>query len=136
MSEYSYIQQLAKDLQWSNLPELLDPLHNPETAIIITDTLENIRWVNKGFSRMTGYSSAEALGRKPNFLQGKDTQPKDIREVRQQLIRMKPYEGVILNYRKSGEPYYCHISVAPLFNQQQELVNFLAVEKESPTPSL
>ncbi|WP_017730126.1 PAS domain-containing protein [Nafulsella turpanensis] len=131
MSEYTYLQQMAEEQQWNRLPELWEPLHDPDTAVIVTDPLEKIIWVNKGFSRMTGYNSKEVKGRKPDFLQGAETSPEDVREVRRRLEERKAYQGSLLNYRKSGEAYYCHISVTPLFNRQQELVNFLAVEKEA-----
>src|SRR5579862_5530653 len=40
-------------------------------AVIITDALGRIEWVNEGFTRITGYGIAEVLGRKPgSFLQG------------------------------------------------------------------
>ena len=36
-----------------------------DNAVIITDAEVRIEWVNEGFTRMTGYSSEEVLGRKP-----------------------------------------------------------------------
>lgn len=130
MMEYNYLQEMAENRQWHRYPELLEPLHDPETAIIVTDTTEEINWVNKGFSLMTGYNSNEAVGRRPGFLQGKETDSKEISRFRENLNRQQLFDGMLLNYRKSGEPYYCHIVVHPLFNRQKELVNFLAIEKE------
>ena len=134
MLEYDYLQEMAGNRRWHNFPELLEPLHDPEIAIIVTDPTEKIDWVNRGFSKMTGYNSKEAIGRQPNFLQGKETSLKDVRHFRENISRQKPFEGTLLNYRKNGEPYYCHVVIHPLFNQKLELVNFLAIEKEAPLP--
>ena len=135
MEEYDYLQSLVQERQWHKFPKLLEPLHDPATAIIVTDAAEKIDWVNRGFSKMTGYSSKEAIGRRPGFLQGKETSLKDLEHIRENISKQKPFEGTLLNYRKNGEPYYCHIHIHPLFNRQLELINFLAIEKEVPSPS-
>ena len=36
-----------------------------DNAVIITDAEEHIEWVNDGFTRITGYTLGEVVGRKP-----------------------------------------------------------------------
>lgn len=131
MNEYRFLQEKAREQLWQNVPGLLEPLHNPDTAIIITDATENIEWVNQGFFRMTGYSLEEVSGRNPNILQGTNTAVDDVHRIRHSLDKLEPFSSVILNYRKTGEAYYCKVDIFPLYNMDKRLVNFLAIENET-----
>lgn len=136
LSEYNFLRAMAKEKGWKELPAVLEPLHDPATAIVVTDAEEQIEWVSEGFFHMTGYQPEEVQGRNPNFLQGKETSPEDIGQIRQLVNKNEPFSAVILNYRKNGEPYNCKIRVYPIFSRQQELVNFLAVENEVPAEAV
>ena len=130
LKEYNFLLKMAKEKGWQELPSVLEPLHNPETAIVITDVEERIEWVNEGFFNMTGYLFEEVVSRKPDFLQGKDTNIQDVHKVRHLIDKNEPFTAVIMNYRKSGEAYHCKIKVYPIFDRKQKLINFLAVENE------
>ena len=130
IKEFYHIMDIAKSREWEQVPSLLEALHNPATAIVLTDKTEKIEWVNTGFHRMTGYSLQEVVGRRPNFLQGKDTRPEDVFQIRQSMPQLKPFSTTLLNYRKTGEAYQCNIEIIPLFKAGKELVNFLAIEQE------
>ena len=130
MQEFATIQEMVIKQGWKNLPELLEPLHNPDVAVVITNAREQIQWVNEGFFRMTGFTQNEVLGRNPSFLQGPETDREAISNIRQALDKKQPKEETFVNYRKNGEPYFCHVKLTPLFNQEDTLINFIAVEKE------
>ena len=130
LKEFYHILEIAKSWEWEQVPSILEALHNPATAIVLTDKTEKIEWVNTGFHRMTGYSFQEVVGRRPNFLQGKETNPDDISHIRQSIPQLQPFSTTLLNYRKTGEAYLCNIDIIPLFKAGKELVNFLAIEQE------
>ncbi|MDG4871023.1 PAS domain-containing protein, partial [Guyparkeria sp. 1SP6A2] len=47
---------------------------NTSNGVVITDARGNIEWINDGFTRLSGYTFAEAVGKKPGqLLQGKAT---------------------------------------------------------------
>ncbi len=130
ISEYNHLIHMAARQEWQELPDILEALHNPLTAIVVTSATEKIEWVNSGFFRMTGYSEKEALGRRPVFLQGKETSRRDVAQIRTSIQQNKPYTGTILNYRKNGEAYHCSVNIIPLFSRSKEVVNFMAIENE------
>lgn len=132
MMELSALQEMAVKEKWKNMPDLLEALHNPEVAVVVTNREEQIQWVSEGFFTMTGFSREEVLHRKPNFLQGPETDREAVRQVRQTLDKEQPTEGTFINYRKNGDPYVCKVVITPLFNQEDTLTNFIAVEKEVP----
>lgn len=103
--------------------------HNNQIAII-TDKDQQILWVNKSFTAITEYTLEEVRGRKPNFLQGKDTELSHIQAIREGISTAKPFSQEILNYSKSGKSYWLLISITPIFDPQGELSRFIAIEMD------
>ena len=100
-----------------------------ELAVILTDEKKSIIWVNDAFLTITGYSLFEVLGKKPgSILQGQNTSKETIELISKSLKKQLPVETQIINYRKSGEPYSCHLAIHPVFNDKKVLTNFIAFE--------
>ncbi len=104
--------------------------NNKFEALVLTDLEQEIQWVNKGFTKMTGYSFKYAKGKKPNFLQGENTSPETLNNIRNYLKRGVHFKESIVNYRKNGEMYHCSIEVYPLKNSNDITTHLLALEKE------
>ena len=101
----------------------------PRIAVILTDNLRRILWVNEDFTRITGYNLEEAIGRSPGqLLQGPDTEPEAVERIRLGLSSEIAFKEEITNYRKNGEPYLCKLVIHPIHNAERELVNFIAFE--------
>ncbi|WP_227687289.1 PAS domain-containing protein [Spirosoma arboris] len=121
---------LAKTQDWKLPASIRQELLSDQWAIVITDTNQIIHYVNLPFERMTGYSSQEALGRRPTFLQGEGTCQPMRERIRQGIDRQKSVRGRLLNYRKDQTPYWCRIIIRPIVNRQNQVVNFIAFERE------
>ncbi|MEM9983126.1 MAG: PAS domain-containing protein, partial [Bacteroidota bacterium] len=106
------------------------PIHS-HNAIIITDKQGNIEWVNQGFEKITGYTAEEVIGKKPGkLLQGEATDVETIARISEGLKRREPVREEILNYHKSGKPYWIWIDILPIYNEANELDKFIAIEVE------
>lgn len=99
-------------------------------ALVLTDMQQNIAWVNKGFTKMTGYPAKYALGKTPKFLQGEKTLQEATHRIRKQLGQKEIFSEIVINYRKNKQEYKCAITIIPLFNQENSLTHYLAIEKE------
>lgn len=99
-----------------------------ELAIILTDANRRIQWVNKGFTDITGYELKDVWGKKPSILQGENSEPAVINEIRSALNATLPIKTIVTNYRKNGEEYPCELYIQPVFNIEKELTNFIAFE--------
>lgn len=97
-------------------------------GVILTDANRRILWVNDDFTVITGYSLPEIVGRKPNLLQGQNTSEKSIKKLRKALESQVPFKDEIINYRKNGEEYLCKLVIHPIFNDNKQLLNFIAFE--------
>lgn len=101
-------------------------------AIVMTDPQGRIEWVNDSFQSITGYSGEEAKGLRPGeFLQGPRTDPATIAEIRTALLEQRPCTVEILNYHKSGRPYWITLSINPVFNPEGELIHFFAIQSDT-----
>jgi len=101
---------------------------NDYEALIITDSNQNIIWVNNGFTQMTGYSKTFALNKTPRFLQGDKTSIYAKKRIRQNISKNKPFREVIVNHKKDGSTYKCEVKILPLFNKN-ETTHYMAFEK-------
>ncbi len=143
MSYHALCKKLRLENELSQLNEVLNRELEPSVvqvletslyeALVVTDLKKKIVWANNGFNEMTGYSKRFAVGKRPTFLQGKNTSAETKSEIRQLLRLEKRFSKAIINYRKNGEEYLCHIDVLPLFNENNVLTHFLAMEREQVT---
>lgn len=113
--------------------EQMDPaiiLNSRYDALIITNHLQEIQWVNKGFSKMTGYTAGYARGKTPKFLQGEETLEENRKRIRERLFKKEIFTEIVVNYRKTREKYKCEITIIPLIDETNNISHFLAIEKE------
>lgn len=111
-------------------------LSQSEESIVITDMEQHIEWVNRGFTKMTGYSLEEVRGRKPAaFLRGPETDPDTEDYINERLRAKEPFSADLLNYRKNGEKYWLRMQVSPVF-EQGRLQRFVSVQHEITTQVL
>ena len=84
--------------------------------MIITDPRQDdnpIVFVNDAFCRLTGYSRDESIGRNCRFLQGPDTDPAAVAEIRAAVEEERAVSIELLNYRKDGSPFWNARSYRP-----------------------
>ena len=100
-------------------------------AVIITDTLGRIDWVNEAFTSLTGYSAEEAHGKAPAaLLQGPDTDLSVVEHMREKLLAKQGFIAELLNYRKTHEAYWVSIDVQPVVSESGALTHFIAIEAD------
>jgi PAS domain S-box-containing protein len=98
-------------------------------AVVFTDIHRRTTWVNEGFTRLTGYTPEEALGRNPGeLLDSPDTDPATRAAMRNAFAEGKGFKGEILNRSKSGRDYWVGIEVVPLHDEEGRHHAFLAIE--------
>ena len=97
--------------------------------MIITDPRLHdnpVVFANESFCKLTGYERDEILGRNCRFLQGEATDPADVRAIHDAVEAVRPLEIDIRNYRKTGEPFWNRLLLAPVFDEAGKLAYFFA----------
>jgi PAS domain S-box-containing protein len=87
-------------------------------------------YVNRGFEKLTGYSAAETCGTNCRFLQGKDSDPGTIEEIRKAVNEKRECVVEILNYRKNGEPFWNRLSITPIYDEQGTVTHFIGIQSD------
>lgn len=114
-----------------NLNILADVARRTNDFVVITDAYGYIEWVNEAFVKRTGYAVAEVIGKQPHeILHGELTDPLVAEFMRQKVQASESFEAEVLNYTKHGEPYWIEIEVKPIFDEQERITHFLAIESE------
>ncbi len=102
-----------------------------DNSVVLTDAAGQIEWVNDGFSRLTGYALEDVVGQKPGaFLQGPDTDPTVVAQIRRDLAGTEGFDVEIVNYSKSGRRYWVAIESRPIFRENGELKGFMAIQRD------
>lgn len=100
-------------------------------AVVITDRHGYVEWVNEGFTRMTGYRSAEIVGRKPGeVLQGPLSDRNEVEKIRKAVMRGESVTAELVNYHKDGSSYIIRMEIEPLFDEAGQLNGFMAIESD------
>ncbi|WP_264566248.1 PAS domain-containing protein [Flavobacterium sp. N3904] len=128
ISDVHKISNLAHKKKWKNT-DWNFKIKLEEKVILITDAKLNIVFASHNMHKMNGYSEKEVLGESPKMFQGKETVAQTSREISEAIALQKPFVKQVLNYKKTGELYYCNIEGFPIFNKKGELVNFIAFEQ-------
>jgi PAS domain S-box-containing protein len=129
-NDFEIIGQFAKSHGWVDSVDFEKHLKRGSNAVVISDANQTILYVSSGFEHMTGYSEIFARGKKAKFLQGEKTESDVIHTIQKAVEQRKFVECVLTNYRKNGELYLCKVKIFPMFNDKNELVNFVALESE------
>ncbi len=112
----------------AELQKLALVARHTDALVVITDCEGCVEWVNESFTANTGYTLNDMKGKKPgHVLQGPDTDPNTVKAIRKALDGQQSYEGEILNYTKTGDPYWIFMSINPLFHAG-ELRQYIAVQ--------
>ncbi|WP_426689776.1 GGDEF/EAL domain-containing response regulator [Rhodanobacter ginsengiterrae] len=104
-------------------------------AILITDAQldlpgPRIVFANAAFTRLTGYTPEEVIGKTPRILQGPGTDRQVIARLREQLGRGEMFDGEAVNYRKDGSAYDQEWQIAPIRDADGTVTHFVALQHD------
>jgi PAS domain S-box-containing protein len=83
-----------------------------------------IVFANRAFSSLTGYDEHEVVGRNCRFLQGPETDQRDVGKIREALRTGDVVLVELLNYRKDGSTFWNALHLGPIYRADGELLYF------------
>lgn len=95
--------------------------------IVITDARQSdnpVIFANDAFLALTGYGRGEVIGRNCRFLQGPETDPVTVAELREAVRAGRDVNLEIVNYRKDGSRFWNSVFLSPVRNRTGEIVYF------------
>jgi PAS domain S-box-containing protein len=123
-----------RELQFADLAQrnavLASTVASVTSGIVICDAAaadQPIVFVNAAFTRITGYSAAESMGRNCRFLQGRDTDRDTVERMRRAIATGRAITVTIRNYRKDGKTFWNEIHISPLRSESGQLLHFVGI---------
>jgi len=99
-------------------------------TVVITDTEGVIQYVNPAFTRITGYSAEEAVGKNPRIL-ASGHHPQDFySQLWSTLKSGETWKGRFVNKKKDGSLYTEDATVTPVRDHTGAIVNFVAIKRD------
>ncbi len=102
-------------------------------GILITNALlkdNPIVYTSPGFERLSGYASADVVGKNCRFMQGVDTDPASREQLRQAISEKRSCSIELLNYRKDGTAFWNHLAISPVIDADGQVTNFVGVQTD------
>jgi diguanylate cyclase (GGDEF)-like protein/PAS domain S-box-containing protein len=100
---------------------------NSHEGVLITDASNTITDVNTAFTRITGYSREEVIGKNPRLLSSGSHNKALYIEMWQSLKQKRGWRGEVWNQRKSGEIYAGLLSIAVICDDDGEVRRHVGV---------
>lgn len=117
-----------KELQEQALKLAKAVTHSP-VSIVITDTKGNIEYVNEYFSKITGYSSEEAIGNNPKVLKSGIHPASFYKNLWETISSGESWTGEMQNKAKDGTIFWESVSISPILNDDKDIINYVAIKE-------
>jgi|AntRauTorcE11898_2_1112593.scaffolds.fasta_scaffold02095_6 diguanylate cyclase (GGDEF)-like protein/PAS domain S-box-containing protein len=87
-------------------------------------------YANPAYADMTGYTQNDLIGHNRRFLQGDDTDPETLEAIRHGLHHQTEVNVDLINYRKDGTPFWSHLSISPVFDNDGLCTHFISNQQD------
>ncbi len=118
---------LESALQQEWLTLLDAALANVDNAVLITDAHGSAQWVNRAFSKLSGYSSDDILGKTPKMFSSGRQDADFFQRFWQTISSGKTWHGEIVNARPDASTYTVNQTVTPLLNASGQVSHYVAI---------
>jgi PAS domain S-box-containing protein len=99
-------------------------------GIVITDREGKILWVNPAFTKLTGYSAAEAVGQNPRVLKSGQHPLEFYRDMWETVLRGEVWHRELVNKRKDGSLYAEEMTITPIRVAGEAISRFIAIKQD------
>jgi PAS domain S-box-containing protein len=113
--------------------QLAAAIEAASVGVVVTDARKEdnpITFVNSGFTRITGYTTQEVLGRNPRFLRGPDANSESSQHLRAAIREARAITIEIRNYRKDGSAWWNEITMSPIRDAGGTVIGFVGIQND------
>ena len=96
-------------------------------AILISDPENHIVSVNSAFTRITGYTQQEVVGKPPSMLNSGRHDQAFYDEMWEAIRRAGHWQGEVWNRRKNGEIYPEWLTITTMLDEHGKLANYIGI---------
>lgn len=123
-------QEKKRQAAERELRKLIRAIEQSPVSMVITDTKGDIEYVNPKFLRVSGYAMEDVLGQNSSILKSGESSPGEYRVLWQTITAGNEWHGEFHNRRKDGTLYWERAAISPIYNEEGQISNFLAVKED------
>ncbi len=99
-------------------------------AIMITDPVGTIDYINPAFSQLTGYSREDMAGQSAAILKSGETPAEEYRRLWETIRAGGEWRGELHNRKKSSELYWASAAISPITDGEGRITHFLSFQED------
>jgi PAS domain S-box-containing protein len=99
-------------------------------TVVITDPSGTIQWVNPAFTRLTGYTEAEAVGQSTRLLRSGMQEAAVYAVLWKTVAAGDVWRGELLNRRKDGSLYHEQMTITPVLGADGKVLHYVAIKED------
>ncbi|MFN4298616.1 MAG: PAS domain S-box protein [Thermaurantimonas sp.] len=115
--------------QLQQLKILEAAIDQSDSSIVITDSAGNIQFVNKAFTKITGYTFEEVKNKNPRILKSGLIPEEEYEKLWSLITSGKSWYGEFINKKKDGSLYSESASITPVIIDGK-ITNYVAVKND------
>lgn len=109
---------------------------NTNDSVLITEAEPfdesgpRIIYVNEAFTKMTGYSAEEVIGKTPLILHGPNSNSEELSRLSAAIRNYESCEITIINYKKNGEEFWINFTATPVADEKGRNTHWIAIQRD------
>ena len=122
----AFIRDISKELANETEMRLIGRAFENSQAMYIIDTHSSVIRVNEAFTRISGYSENDVLGRKPSLWASRQYEKNFYEEMWATLLEKGEWEGEIFNRRKNDDLYPGYLNISAVKDKQGQTTHYVS----------
>ena len=114
-----------------NLEQFLFMVQEVFSAVILTDEQNQVVWINKNFTSLSGFELSDVVGQQPTKLLAAELRdPAVIAQIKEGIAHQKSFQYEALTRHKRGQTFWVNVKAHPILNKDGALIMFAAVVED------
>lgn len=105
-------------------------LEQSANIVLIFKIDDTIEYVNEAFTRITGYTAEEVLGRRADFLRTDNLSDEIYDTMWQDVVSGNGWNGELLNQKRNGEALPVQVTISVIRDEEGTITNYLAIQED------
>jgi len=110
--------------------KLSQALQQTADAIMITDHNGVIEYINPSFTKITGYSETDLIGKTQDAIIGFQPSASHLDEMWHTVRHGETFRDVVINQRKNGQRYYEEKTISPVRDANGQITHYIATSRD------
>jgi PAS domain S-box-containing protein len=99
-------------------------------ADAIDDVGRRIVFVNRAYTRITGFEPEEVVGKTPNVTIGAETDPETLARIAKGIAARETVHEELHKYGKGGVEYWVELDIIPVFDEAGRHTNWVSIQRD------